>query len=186
MAIGRYRANAAAAYTAMFKNEGPRAGSSIAHVHSQIVPLPFLPPRVERERNAFLASAECPLCAALEDHQRDQLVIRETSSWVWLVPSASPMPYQSWIVPKRHACEIAVTSGDDAIELAQLLQSASAAMRNIGDSYNWMFMNFPRAPAAHWYIELFPRVTAIAGLELGTGTFVEIIDPAAAVRRLRD
>jgi len=33
---------------------------------------------------------------------------------------------------------------------------------------------------------LFPRLTAIAGFELGTGTFVEIIDPAAAARLLRE
>ena len=46
-------------------------------------------------------------------------------------------------------------------------------------------MNFPRADA-HFYVDLFPRMTAIAGFELNTGTFVEIMDPAAAARRLRE
>jgi galactose-1-phosphate uridylyltransferase len=49
-----------------------------------------------------------------------------------------------------------------------------------------MFMNFPRSPAAHCYVDLVPRLSTIAGFELGTGTFVEIIDPAAAARRLRE
>jgi galactose-1-phosphate uridylyltransferase len=43
-----------------------------------------------------------------------------------------------------------------------------------------MFVNTP-----HFYVDLFPRMTTIAGLELGTGTFIEIIDPAAAAERLR-
>jgi galactose-1-phosphate uridylyltransferase len=68
-------------------------------------------------------------------------------------------------------------------ELAVLLQSASAATRRIGD-FNLVMMNFPRGRGAHFYVEILPRVTTIAGLELGTGTFVEIVDPAAAARRL--
>jgi UDPglucose--hexose-1-phosphate uridylyltransferase len=59
-------------------------------------------------------------------------------------------------------------------------------MLTLGHSYNWMFMNFPRSPAAHCYVDLVPRLSTIAGFELGTGTFVEIIDPAAAARRLRE
>ena len=175
LTIDRYRAHADAPYTAIFKNEGPRAGSSIPHVHSQIVPLPFVPPRIARESAGFANG--CPLCA-MRGH-----VIRETRAFVWLAPHASAMTYQQWIVPKEHRSE---WSGADAGELAQLLRSASAAMLRMSDAYNWMFINFPRVPRAHAYIDLFPRVTTIAGLELGTGTFVEIIDPADAARRLRN
>jgi UDPglucose--hexose-1-phosphate uridylyltransferase len=46
-------------------------------------------------------------------------------------------------------------------------------------------MNFPGQERAHWYIDVFPRMTSIAGFELATGTFIDIIDPAAAARRLR-
>ena len=172
LTIDRYRAHASALHTVVFKNEGPRAGSSIPHVHSQIVPLPFVPPRIQRELAGF--AHDCPLCT-MPGH-----VISETKSFIWLAPHASAMPYQQWIVPKQHVNEL--TIGVD--ELAALLRSASRAMLRISESYNWMFVNFPREPRAHAYIELFPRVTTIAGLELGTGTFVEIIDPADAARRL--
>ena len=74
---------------------------------------------------------------------------------------------------------------DEAAELAMLLRSAAAATLRIADAFNWMFMSFPRQSSGHAYVELFPRMTAIAGLELGTGTFVEIIDPSAAAERLR-
>jgi UDPglucose--hexose-1-phosphate uridylyltransferase len=173
----RYRAHADAAYTAVFKNEGPRAGASIPHVHSQVVPLPFMPPRIARELASFADG--CSLC------RLDAHVIRESESFTWIAPAGSSFAYQQWLVPKRHVAEMSALGDAECAELGALLQQASRAMLQIADSYNWMFVNFPRSPAAHWYVDLVPRLAVIAGLELGTGTFVEIIDPAAAAQRLR-
>ncbi|HEX2120660.1 MAG TPA: DUF4921 family protein [Thermoanaerobaculia bacterium] len=181
----RSRAHAEAAHVALFKNEGTRAGSSIAHVHSQLIPTPFVPLRIEREAAAFARAAHCPLCEAIETHRREELVIAETPAFVWLAPSASWMAYQQWLVPKRHVASLTELDDTELAELGALLRSAASAMRTTSDSFNWSFTSFSRAPAAHFYVDLFPRVTTIAGFELGTGTFVEIIDPAAAARRLR-
>lgn len=178
--VDRYRANAHAGYTAIFKNEGPRGGASIPHVHSQVMPLPFVPPRVARETAGFARAPHCPLC------RLDGAIIAETLNLRWIAPSASSMPYQQWIVPKRHLSEMSQMTDDEVLELSQLLQMAAGAMIRLGDSYNWSFLNFPRERAAHAYVELFPRLSAIAGFELGTGTFVEIIDPAGAARRLKE
>lgn len=179
--IERHRAHAGAAHVALFRNEGAPAGSSISHLHSQLVPLPFLPPRIERELAGFARAETCPLC----DDVADDLLIRETSAFRWFAPWASLTPYQQWIVPKRHLATITEFTSEEIEELASLLRSAAAATRRIAHAFNWMFMTFPRTSAAHCYIEVFPRVTTIAGLELGTGTFVEIVDPVAAARRLR-
>ena len=179
MAVDRYRAHAHAAHVSLFKNEGPDAGMSIPHIHSQVMPLPFVPPRVAREGEAFDRAPKCPLCSGLDAH-----VIRETSSFIWLAPAASCMPYQQWIVPKRHIAEMSAFDEPEIAELATLLQAASRAMLTLGRSYNWLFMNFARRNAAHFYVELFPRITALGGFELGTGTLVQIIDPALAAQRL--
>ncbi|HYR29719.1 MAG TPA: DUF4921 family protein, partial [Thermoanaerobaculia bacterium] len=178
--VDRYRAHADAAYTAVFKNEGPAAGSSIEHVHSQIVPLPFVPPRIARELEAF--GDACPLCAAIERHRGEGLVIRESASFVWLAPSGSWVAYQQWVVPKAHVSEM--TSFDIA-ELASLLREVARATGAAAPAYNWAFINFPRSTRGHAYVDVLPRMTAIAGLELGTGTFVEIVDPARAAEILR-
>jgi len=183
--VDRYRAHAGAAYTCLFKNEGPLGGASIPHLHSQVMPLPFVPPRVEREANAFARAGACPLCTAIDAHRREQLVIREGDAFAWLAPTASWMPYQQWIVPKRHVAEMTAFYDAERTELASLLRSASASMRKISASFNWSFQNFPRQAAAHAYVDLFPRVTAIAGFELASGTFIEIMDPASTVLRLR-
>jgi UDPglucose--hexose-1-phosphate uridylyltransferase len=177
MYVERYRAHASAAYVALFKNEGARAGASIDHVHSQVIPLPFVPPRIERELRGFADA--CPLCAP-EGH-----LIRETETLRWLAPEASSFAYQQWIVPKRHVADLSACTAEELRDLASLLAAASRAMQPLG-AYNWMFMNFPRHAEAHCYVDVVPRLAALAGLELGTGTFVEIIDPAAAARRLRE
>ncbi|MEA2490947.1 MAG: UDPglucose--hexose-phosphate uridylyltransferase [Acidobacteriota bacterium] len=177
MYVERYRAHSDAAYVSLFKNEGAAAGSSIPHLHSQVMPLPFVPPRVTRELAGFRDA--CPLCA------RPGEVIVETEHFTWLAPHASWMPYQQWLVPKRHACEMTALDGAALAELASLLRASAGKMRTLAPAFNWMFLNFPREPQAHWYVDLFPRMTTIAGFELGTGTFVEIIDPAAAARQFR-
>lgn len=179
MYVDRYRAHEDAAYAAVFKNEGSRAGSSIPHVHSQVMPVPFTPPRIERESAAFASAQSCPLCAPPGE------IIRETEHFVWLAPHGAAFAYQQWLVPKRHVFEMTMFTDAELADLASLLRLASHAMLTLGDSYNWSFLNFPRSPAAHAYVDLIPRLTSIAGFELGTGTFVEIIDPAAAARRLR-
>jgi len=177
--VDRYRAHHGAAHIALFKNHGPAAAASIPHIHSQVMPLPFVPPRIEREGDAFERAERCPLCAPM-----DGPMIRETPAFRWLAPAGSAMPYQQWIVPKRHVAEMTAFDDTELAELATLLQSASTAMLSLAGSYNWMFMNFARHRAAHCYVEIFPRITALGGFELGNGTFVQIVDPAQ-VRQLK-
>lgn len=180
MWIDRYAAHRDAPAVALFKNHGRAAGSSIAHIHSQVVPLPFVPPRLQSEGEAFAHAGRCMLC-----ERSDDVEIAQTSAFRWVAPYASALPYQQWLIPKRHFARLDQLQDSEIAELARLLQRASAAMLRIGEAYNWCFIDFRHHPAGHLYVDLFPRLTTLAGLELGAGTFVEIIDPAAAAVRLR-
>jgi len=178
--IERYRTHAArATYVTLFKNEGERAGASIDHLHSQLMPLPFFPPRVERERAAFNRAASCPLCGKPEA----KLIVHENDAFVSFAPAGSAHAYEQWIVPKRHQADIG--SVTEFRDLGAILQKASGSAQKIVKPHNVLFMNFPGQWSAHWYIDVFPRMTSIAGFELATGTFIDIIDPVAAARRLR-
>jgi UDPglucose--hexose-1-phosphate uridylyltransferase len=171
-------------YVSLFKNHGTAAGASIAHIHSQIMPLTFLPPRVSREKEAFLAADVCPLCKLARESAEDE-VIEETDHFVRLAPPASSFAYQQWIVPRRHQSGILDLAPVEIADLARILGAASRGMLTLADAYNWMFMIFPGTEQAHFYVEAFPRLTRVAGFELGTGTFIDIIDPAAAARHYR-
>ena len=175
----RCRAHADAAYVSLFKNEGEMSGASLPHLHSQVMPLPFVPPRIARELAAFEARASCPLCGFREN------VIEENDAFVRIAPDGSSFAYEQWIVPKRHVAHITMLPEQELAQLAAMLQNATRAARSVGDALNVLFMNFPSGRAPHFYVDVFPRLTSIAGFELGAGMFIDIIDPAAAARRLK-
>lgn len=177
MYIDRYRAHDTAAYISLFKNAGERAGASIDHIHSQLVPLTFVPPRVQRQIDGF--SPRCPLCRAFE------FVIEENGSFARIAANGAQQAYEQWIVPKRHQTDFTSLSSAEIEALATILQSAVRASRSIAPAHNILFMNFPRGTRAHFYIDVFPRMTSVAGFELATGTFIDIVDAATAVRRLK-
>jgi len=170
----------------LFKNHGRIAGASLPHIHSQIAALGFVPPRIASEERAFAKSISCPLCDAINTHRVAELVIDETPSMVRLAPHGSSFAHQQWIMPKRHCNDLENLRETEFRELAVLLQRATAGMRKISPSHNWAFLNFPAVNAAHCYVDVFPRTTSVAGFELGTGTFIDSIDPALTVRTMSD
>ena len=170
--ISRYYSNADARYTSIFKNHGPAAGASIPHEHSQLIATPFLPERIAREGAAF--GDTCPLCTV-----DDEPLIAATANFRWIAPRGASMAYEQWIVPRRHEPQMR-----DALELAELLQRSARAMLSIAESFNWMFINFPQHPNAHWYVQLFPRTAVLAGFEIGSGSAINTVDPVEAALRL--
>ena len=178
----RYSAHRdAARYVAIFKNSGQRGGASIHHAHSQVMPLPFVPPRVEREIAGFGRSETCPLCIP----PPDALVIAEYDSLLRYAPSGSTFAYQQWIVARRHVASIDLLTDKELTDLAPALQQSVKGTRRVADAFNVLLMNFPAGTGGHFYVDIFPRLTGVAGFELATGTFIDIIDPAAAARAVR-
>jgi UDPglucose--hexose-1-phosphate uridylyltransferase len=155
-------------YVCVFKNHGMLAGATIPHPHSQVLGTPFLPPRIARERAAFVG--RCPLCD-LPDGTIDQ-----TENYRWVAPRGAMMAYEQWIFPIRHANEM-----QEGRELVTLLQRAARGMLTRSDAFNWIFMNFPDEPAGHWYVQLLPRLTMYAGFELGTGSAINTVDASSVI-----
>lgn len=171
--VDRFQALArTAASVSIFKNHGAMAGASIPHLHSQIIGTPFIPPRIARELQGFLS--HCPLCSSTD------WLIAETPNYRWIAPPGSIFAYEQWIVPKRHSSQVS-----EPAELSQLLQRSAKAMQRLSDSFNWIFVNFPRDSRGHWYVQLFPRLAVHAGFELGTGSAINVIEPRAAAQLYR-
>ena len=168
------RAATRGAYLHAFVNEHAEAGASLPHTHSQLVWFDGPPPEVERE----LAEAACPLC---EPAGGDQLTITERDGVVLRAAWAGRMPYELLVAPAEHD-----SSPWRSEHLAPALQLAAEGLRRLHKLEGPCPMNLWVHASGHWHVEIVPRLTILAGIELGAGYFVNPLPPETAAEALRD
>ena len=188
----RVRAQAGAAYTHVIVNEGREAGASLAHSHAQLYAFPFVPAAVARERERFTAYAERTdgrdLLADLlqAEVRRDERVFALDREAVALCPFASRVPFQVQIVPRSPRARFE----DDGPVGARLLREVVfrlAAVLGAPPPLNLWVRTAPQG--ARWFcwrIDLLPKLTQPAGLELGAGLHLNTVAPEAAAAMLRE
>jgi UDPglucose--hexose-1-phosphate uridylyltransferase len=177
------------AFLTLFRNEGPLAGQSIDHPHSQLLGLATVPPLMTWQLSRI--ATRCPLCEIVL--HRNELTLHQSESFAIAAPYASRFPYELWVVPRRHEADIAQLSSNDVAELAESVRRAVAAQRKLLGpvSYNWTFRTGPlglepsQRARFHWFVEITPRLAFLGGFELGAGMYVNVVDPADAAELLR-
>jgi len=160
-------------YLHAFVNEHAEAGASLPHTHSQLVWFPEPPPEVERE----LGASGCPVC---EPPGGDELVVAERDGVVLRAVWAGRMPYELLVAPVEHESS-PWTSGC----LALALGLAAEGLRRLHALEGPCPMNLWLHESGHWHVEILPRLTALAGIELGAGYFVNPLPPETAAEALR-
>ncbi|HZT16281.1 MAG TPA: hypothetical protein VFA19_10050 [Gaiellaceae bacterium] len=146
-------------------NEGHEAGASLPHSHSQLAWLPAQAPAEAGERGLP------ELVPLLE---RDGLVAG--------CPVASRVPYEVLIAPERAERDGLVSDllGPALRLLADVIRRVQRVRGQAFVPLNaWLHRGEP------WHLELFPRVTRLAGLELGAGVWVDPVAPERAASELR-
>jgi UDPglucose--hexose-1-phosphate uridylyltransferase len=188
----RARAFGDFAYVHIMVNEGQAAGASLEHTHAQAYGLGFVPTVVARERERFTAHntrtmGGCLLCDLLQDEvRRRERVIAIDDDAVLLAPYASRMPYELQLVPRKHERSFAEAASTGA---ALLHDGLNRLRRHLGapPPLNLWVRTAPRgADNFHWHIDVVPRLTQLAGFELGTGVNVNIVAPERAAAELRE
>jgi UDPglucose--hexose-1-phosphate uridylyltransferase len=152
-------------------NEGRFAGASLAHSHSQLVWLREPPPAVSAEQ-----SDGCPVCELLGD---ETLQVGERDRCVSVVHRAGRAPFELLIGPPRHEPPAGVLNVADALEL---LRDAITRLRALEGPVPW---NAWLHLGSHWHLEVVPRLTVFAGLELGAEIYVNVVEPERAAAALR-
>ena len=186
-----HRANGAS-YVHVLVNERREGGASLPHTHSQIYALDFTPAAIARERERFGAYATRTMGANLladvvQEEVRDRSrVVAIDDEAVLLAPYASRLPYQLMLVPRKPRPRFE----DDGPTGAALLHSALTRLRNVLGApppLNLWVRTAPRdAESFCWRVDICPRLTHLAGLELGTGVHLNILAPEKAAAELRD
>lgn len=159
----RQRVAAEAGYVHAFVNEGRSAGASLPHSHSQLVWLEEEPPAVAVERGA--ADGELVL-------ERDGLRVT--------CPHASRVPYEVQIAPVE-----AESDGFGSELLGPALRILAECIRRLRRLEGAVPLNAWLHNGRHWHVELLPRITVLAGIELGAGIYVNALPPEEAAARLQ-
>jgi UDPglucose--hexose-1-phosphate uridylyltransferase len=188
----RMRAHSASACVQLIVNERREAGASLPHTHAQLYAFDFVPVAVARERERFGAYATRTMgqnllgdLVAEEVRLRERIVAIDEEA-VLMAPYASRLPFQLMLAPRVPRARFE----DDGPTGAGLLhEGLSRLARHLGSSppLNLWVRTAPHG-ADHfcWRIDVLPRLTHIAGLELATDVNLNIVAPEHVAAVLRD
>jgi UDPglucose--hexose-1-phosphate uridylyltransferase len=181
-----------AAYVHLIVNEGPQAGASLPHTHSQLYALPFVPAAVARERERFTAYYERTQGRNLlgdvlqeEVRLRDRVVAIDSEAVV-ICPFASRMPYEMMLIPRNPRARFQDGGPLGAALLHEALSRLEAALGGLPPLNMWIRTAPAGAGEFCWHLDVLPRLAQLAGLEMGTGVSLNIVPPEQAAATLRD
>ena len=188
----RMRAHEGCACRHLIVNERREAGASLPHTHAQLYALRFVPAAIARERERFTAYATRTMGGNLlgdlvqEEVRRRERIVAIDDEAVAMAPYASRVPFQLMIAPRRPRPRF---EDDGPVGAALLHDVLSRLARRLGASppLNLWVRTAPSG-AEHfcWRIDILPRLTHLAGLELGTGVNLCTTAPEHAAAELRE
>ena len=185
-------------YIMIFRNYGAAAGASLEHPHTQLVALPMVPKNALEEihgaKDYYNYRERCIFCDIIRQEIQDKArVILENKYFISFCPFVSRFPFGIMIMPKQHSGYFCHISGDEVLELAQILKDTLAKLKKvfINLSYNYIIHSAPINGEAdveyyHWHLEIMPKLTQVAGFEWGTGFYLDPTSPELAAQYLKD
>lgn len=182
------------AYVLVGENRGPAVGATIDHPHGQIYAYDAVPEAPLAE----LGSSGCPLCG---DDPGDRLVA-EAGGWRAWVPWAAVHPYELRLAPLAHVPDLPALDAGGRDGLADLLADVLARLDHLWPgapdrlmpSMLWFHQRPTDGgswPAAHLHAHLAVPMRSpgvqryVAAMELGSGRYVNPVEPADAAAELR-
>ncbi len=184
-------------YVSTFFNWGESAGASLYHPHYQMLTLPIIPPHISHSlrgsSNYFKKHRRCVHCVIINFEEKNRKrIIFESSAAIAVAPFVSRQPFEIRIFPRQHHSYFEKTPLSDLRQIVSVLQTVLRKVeKNLGDpDLNFFIHTAPLKNQArykhyHWHIEIIPKISRMAGFELGTGVDINIVDPDAAAAILR-
>lgn len=181
----------------IFKNHGRGAGTSLEHPHSQLVATAVAPRRLRMRQQVALdyydATGRCVYSdLALLEADTGTRLIAGSDRFVAFHPFASSRPFETWIVPKAHQPSFSDASPDDVKDLAAILRTILVKLhRGLNNpDFNYILdLGLPGSGNSDhylWHLRLVPRLTEIAGFEMGSGIYINTAVPEETAEFMRN
>jgi UDPglucose--hexose-1-phosphate uridylyltransferase len=188
----RMRAHADASYVHLIVNERREAGASLPHTHAQLYALDFVPAAVARERERFGAYATRTMGANLladlvqEEVRRRERIVAIDDEAVAIAAYAGRVPFQLMIAPRVPRMRFEDDGPTGAALLHAVLRRLARLLGASPPLNLWVRTAPSGAQSFCWRIDVLPRLTHLAGLELGVGVNLNIVAPERAAAQLRE
>jgi UDPglucose--hexose-1-phosphate uridylyltransferase len=171
----------------IFKNYGASGGASIGHPHTQIIAWPEIlgtpATEIENAKKHLKENASCLYEDAIKKEQSRMLF--ETEKIAAIAPYGSRFAGESMILTKRHVNYIMELSRDEKKEIVEGLKKIIQVNKKLfgEQSYNFVIHENKVETDYHMHIEVYPRLSDLAGIELGQNVFVNTMVPEGYVKR---
>ena len=183
-------------FITIFKNHGWASGTSLVHSHSQLVATPIMTPYYHRRfdvaHDYHADMGGCLYCELLaEELEKGERIIAETKEFVVLQPYASRVPFETWIIPKEHLASFGLFPTSRLAEMSTVLKDTLFCIYHELDNpaFNLMVDTSTTEdeddPYYHWHIRIVPRLTTIAGFEIGSGIYINTALPEDTTKLMR-
>lgn len=191
-------------YVFIFENRGNEIGVTLTHPHGQIYAFPYLPPRIQQERDAFEAYAagrdgRCLLCDTVEAERSSRArIVVEGDAFVAYVPYAARWPYETHIAAREHWRSLPELGPHERDDLARVYRALLRKYDRLWGFPLPYVMSIHQAPAEggvhaadHLHLEFTPpyrardRLKYLAGCETGAGSFINDTSPEEKAAELR-
>jgi UDPglucose--hexose-1-phosphate uridylyltransferase len=126
-------------------------------------------------------------------------LVYENAGYVAFCPFASRFPFEMMILPRRQSAYFHEIQPDEILLLADILKVCLYKLSKVLNQpqYNFILTTAPSRYKHHgywttidqdfrWHIEILPRLTLIAGFEVGTGFYINPTLPEEAAKYLRE
>jgi len=166
-------------YVSVFKNQGAMAGEEWTHAHSQVMATIFVPRRIKYELSAahewFKEKERCIFCDMVrQEEKQGKRIVDVQGEYYALCPYASRVPYEIWLVHRRHNHLFEQPRpGSNRRQLAALLGRVLRRLEKVAPAFHLVVHTAPTtkgkkgelsgywktlAEDYHWHIEILPIV----------------------------
>jgi UDPglucose--hexose-1-phosphate uridylyltransferase len=181
----------------IFKNHGPKAGTSLVHPHCQLIASPVVPHMLRHKlavaAQYFDRTGECVYSAMVEEELAvKHRIVTVNEHFVALIPYASQVPFETWILPRRRQSSFRWLDPSLVRPLAEILKEVLARLHvALNDpDFNLTIDTVPRGEEQGeyflWHIQILPRLTQRAGFEMGSGMSINPVLPEEAAALFRE
>jgi UDPglucose--hexose-1-phosphate uridylyltransferase len=181
----------------IFKNHGSGAGTSLIHPHSQLVATPVIPARLNKQfeiaKVHYNDTGRCLYQDIIKNELKSgERIVIDAEKILVFHPFASRVPFETWIMPKEEQASFGNIPAKDLVSLAQVLRTTllKLYLSLNNPDFNYVIHTAPVGDENKtyylWHIRIVPRLTSIAGFEIGSGMHINTSLPEETANFIRN